>query len=312
MRVVHDLAQVHPASRSYVTIGAFDGVHRGHQQFIAAMVEAAHSTKNTAIALTFDPHPALILGYPPPPLLTTAKERAEYLAALGLDVLLVLPFTPATARTLAVDFIDALNHRLHLSELWGGSDFALGYRREGNVSFLQRLGAERGFTMRIVEPLVWEGTLVSSSRIRTALKAGDIDQATGCLGRPYRLVGVIVQGRGVGRRIGMGTANLSPPPERLIPAGGVYACMAHTEHLGTHPAVVNIGTRPTFAGETLTVEAHLLDFDNDIYDQTLALDFIARLRDERPFPTPDALVTQIQNDIAQARDRLGVVSCSNR
>ena len=320
MHVVHDLAQVHLTSRSYVTIGAYDGVHRGHQQLITAMVEAAHSTVRpsvhgkahaTAIALTFDPHPAVTLGYASPPLLTTTERRAELLAALGLDVLVVLPFTLSTAHTPAIEFIETLSHYLHMAELWGGPDFALGYRREGDVSFLQRLGTERGFTMRIVEPLVWKGILVSSSRIRATLKAGDIDQATGCLGRPYRLTGVIVQGREVGRRIGMPTANLSSSPECLIPAGGVYACMAYIEHLGPHPAVVNIGTRPTFAGQTLTVEAHLLDFDSDIYNQTLSLDFIARLRDERSFPTPDALVAQIQNDIAQARDRLGVVSCHN-
>ena len=177
--------------------------------------------------------------------------------------------------------------------------------------------------MRIVEPLVWDGSPVSSSRVRAALAAGDVDQATGCLGRPYRLAGVIVRGRGLGRRLDVRplrgrplrgpAANLSPPPGRLIPAGGVYACLAHTERLGIYPAVVNVGARPTFAGQTLTVEAHLLDFacreyswrglqrTGDIYDQALALDFVARLRDERPFPTHDALVAQIQNDIAQAR-----------
>jgi riboflavin kinase/FMN adenylyltransferase len=262
------------------------------------------------------------------------------LAALGLGVLVVLPFTPTMAHTPANDFVEALIRHLHLAELWGGADFALGHRREGNVSLLKRLGEERGFRMRVVEPVMWAGTPVSSSRIRIALEAGDIDQATACLGRPYRLTGAVVQGRGVGRRLEVPTTNLSPQSERLIPAGGVYACLAHTEHLGTHPAVVNIGTRPTFAqenlsslaapisgesprgrdskpihpvpGQTMTVEAHLLNFDADVYGQTLSLDFVARLRDERPFPTPDALVTQIQKDIAQARDRLGVVSATKR
>jgi riboflavin kinase/FMN adenylyltransferase len=159
--------------------------------------------------------------------------------------------------------------------------------------------------VHIIEKLVWEGKPVSSSRIRAALKAGDIDEATGCLGRPYRLAGAVLRGHGLGRRFRVPTANLSLSPERLIPATGVYACLAHTQRAGTHPAVVNIGTRPTFAGQTLTVEAHLLDFCGDIYDQTLALDFITRLRDERPFPTPNALVAQIQDDIAQAMSRLG-------
>lgn len=316
MQVVHDgssglaeiLAQAPVEGGGYVTIGVFDGVHRGHQHLITAMVEAAHTAGSTAIAVTFDPHPATVLGRKPPPLLTTPTERADLLAALGLDVLVILPFTPALARTSAADFVAALVQHLRLAELWGGPDFALGYRREGDIPCLQRLSARWSFAMRVVEPLMWEGALVNSSRVRAALKAGDLPQATGCLGRPYRLTGTVVHGRGAGRTMGIPTANITPPPERLIPAGGIYACLAHTERLGTHPAVINVGTRPTFAGHTLVVEAHLLDFDADLYGQTLALDFIARLRDERAFPSVEALVEQIHRDIAQARDVLGVVS----
>jgi riboflavin kinase/FMN adenylyltransferase len=309
MRIVHDLAQARPASRSYVTIGVFDGVHRGHQRLITDMVEAARSGHGSAVAITFDPHPATTLGYEPPLLLTTVEERAELLAALGLDVLVILPFTSATARTRAADFVETLTHHLCLIELWGGPGFGLGYQREGDVPFLRHLGAERGFAVRVVEPLVWAGELVSSSRVRAALEAGDIPEATGCLGRPYRLTGLVVRGDGRGHNIGVPTANLSPLPGRLIPAGGTYACLAHTEHLGRRPAVVNVGTRPTFTGsphgQALVVEAHLLDFDADLYGQALALDFVARLRDERTFPTPDALVEQIHNDIAHARVILG-------
>ena len=307
MRIVHDLARAHITARSCVTVGVLDGVHRGHQQLISALVDAAHSAHNTAVALTFDPHPAATLGHKPPPLLTTAEERVELLAALKLDVLIVLPFTLAIARTSSIDFVASLVRYLHLAELWGGPDFALGYRREGDVPFLRQVGAEQGFTMRIVEPMAWEGEAVSSSRVRAALRAGDVRQAAGCLGRPYRLSGIVVRGRGMGRRLGMPTANLVPSSGRLIPAGGVYACLAHTERLGTHPAVVNVGTRPTFAGQTLTVEAHLLDLSADLYEQVVALDFVARLRDERLFSTPGALVEQVQNDIAQARERLGIV-----
>ena len=270
-----------------MTIGVFDGIHRGHQQLITRMVKAAHSTTGVAVALTFDPHPATVLGHEPLPLLTTVEERAELLAALGLDVMVVLHFTPTTAHTPATAFVEALIHHLRLTELWAGPDFTLGHRREGDIPFLRRLGAERGFTVHVVEPLVWEGTLVSSSRVRAALKTGDVPQATGCLGRPYRLAGVVaplpLQG---GERRGWEGTNVSLPPERLIPTSGVYACLAHTERLGIHPAVVSIGTRPIFGGHTPVVEAHLLDFDGDLCDQVLALDFIARLRDERAFPTP--------------------------
>lgn len=296
----------------YVTVGVFDGVHRGHQQIIVGMAEAARSAGGVAIALVFDPHPAAILetaGRQPLRLLTTVEERAELLATLGLDALIVSPFTKATARTSAGDFVEALIQDLGLIELWGGPDFALGHRREGNVSSLRRLGAERGFSIRVVEPLVWEGDLVSSSRIRAALDAGDAHQATGCLGRPYRLTGQIVHGDGRGGRLGVPTANLSLLPERLIPANGIYVCLARTEHLGTYPAAVNVGTRPTFPGasadQASTVEAYLLDFDGDLYGQTLALDFIARLRDELTFPNIDALIAQMHKDIAQARDILG-------
>jgi len=335
MRIVYDLAQVpslFPPQgvrwEGYVTIGVLDGIHRGHQRLITRMVEAAHSTNGVAVALTFDPHPATVLGHEPLLLLTTVGDRAELLAALRLDVLVVLPFTPATARTTATDFVEALVRHLRLTELWAGLDFALGHRREGDIPFLRRLGAERGFTVRVVEPLVWEGALVSSSRVRAALKAGDIPQATGCLGRPYRLAGVVtttpifppLEGGlgGVGAPppeggVRVSTANVSPSPERLIPAGGVYACLAHTERLGIRPAVVNVGTRPTPPSprkwerdETLVVEAHLLDFDGDLCDQVLALDFIARLRDERAFPNLKTLAEQIHDDIAQARVVLGM------
>lgn len=299
------LSPLQEGAKSYVTVGVLDGVHRGHQQLMAGMAEAAHRGGDIAVALVFDPHPATALGYEPPLLLTTLQERAELLAALGLDVLIVLPFTRALARTPAADFVETLLQDLHMAELWGGPDFALGHRREGNVQFLQRLGADRGFAVRVVEPLMWAGAPVSSSRVRDALRAGDIDQATGCLGRPYRLTGIVVHGDGRGHAIGVPTANLSPLPERLIPADGIYACLAHTEWLGTHPAAVNIGTRPTFDGHDVTVEAHLIDFGADLYGQTLALDFCARLRDEVAFPNVDALRAQMQKDIAQARDILG-------
>lgn len=301
------LSPFQKGAKGHVTIGVFDGVHRGHQQIIVGMVDAAHAAGDVAVALVFAPHPAATLGYEPPPLLTALDARTELLAALGLDVLIVIPFTQALARTSATEFVEALLQHLHLTKLWGGPDFALGHRREGDVSFLRRLGAEREFAVRVVEPLIWEGDLVSSSRVRAALRVGDIDQATGCLGRPYRLTGAVVHGDGRGRSLGIPTANLAPPPKRLIPASGIYACLAHTEQAGTYPAAVNIGTRPTFDGHDVTVESHLLDFEGDLYDQTLALDFGARLRDEVAFPSVDALMAQMQRDIAQTRDILGNV-----
>lgn len=296
MRIVHDLAQAHPASRSHVTIGVFDGVHRGHQQLITKMADAAHATGSTAVALTFDPHPATVLSHAPPsPLLTTPEERAQLLAALGLDILVVVPFTLATSRILALDFVTALMEHLRIAQLWTGPDFALGYRREGNLPFLRRLGAERGFTVRVVEPMVWQGAVVSSSRVRAALRGGDIQEANGCLGRPYRLSGVVtpprlppgreIEGAGEGgRSSGTHTATISPPPKRLIPASGVYACLMHAEHLGTCSTVITIAHPPALdeAADrpSLVVEADLEGCDADLFERVVALDFIARLGDE--------------------------------
>jgi len=301
MHIIHGLNQIHLTSRSYVTIGVFDGVHRGHQQLIGDMARAAHAAESVAVVITFDPHPSAALGYDPPLLLTTVEERVDLLAALGLDLLVVLPFTPEMARTPAADFAEPLIQHLRLAELWGGPDFAFGHRREGDVPFLRRLGAERGFGVRVVEPLAWEGDLVSSSRVRAALETGDLPQATGCLGRPYRLAGNVVRGRGEGRKIGTPTANLAFLPARLIPTGGVYACRARTARQGAYPAVVNVETRPTCEGSGLVIKAHLLDFDRNLYGQPLALDFVAHLRDEIAFPSIEALAAQIREDIAQAR-----------
>lgn len=304
MELFRDLDGLHLNIPSHVTIGAFDGVHRGHQHLIGSMTRAAHEAGRLAVVLTFDPHPGALLGRSPVAVLTTPEEKAALIADLGVDILLILRFTPALAGTSAVRFVGMLCQHLNLAELWVGPDFALGHRREGNVPFLQRMGERAGFRVQVVEPLFWRGNVVSSTRIRAALTAGDIEEANGCLGRPYRLAGQVVRGRGLGRRLGIPTANLRPPEGRLIPANGVYACWARTPDGKTWPAVVNVGVRPTIAPDHLTVEAHLLDFDGDLYDQPLALDFIARLRDEEVFPSLNALVAQIQQDILRTREIL--------
>jgi riboflavin kinase/FMN adenylyltransferase len=281
-----------------VTIGVFDGVHRGHQRLITDMVKEAHLADSTAVVLTFEPHPAVTLRAEddrpsrPPLLLTTVEERAELLSTLGLDLLVVLSFTIDTVRIPAADFVDMLMRHLHMAELWGGADFALGHRREGDMPFLRRLGEERGFSVRIVAPFAWEGDLVSSSRVRAALRAGDIRQARGCLGRPYRLLGIVEEGD-VDDSAGGPIVTLSPPPERLIPADGTYACLARTEHVGTHPAVTVIENPsaselapcphphvPT-PGQEGIITVRLVGVDADLRKQTLELDFLARLRGEQ-------------------------------
>jgi riboflavin kinase/FMN adenylyltransferase len=305
MRVVHRLKEVRPVSRSFVTVGVFDGVHRGHQRILQGLTEGAHATGQTAVAVTFDPHPAAVLSGRSPLLLTTVGERIDIMATFGLDALVIFPFTEQVVRTPAASFVEELIRHLHMAELWVGPDFTLGHKQEGDISYLQQLGSERGFEVRVTEPVVWQRKIVRSSRVRQALQRGDVGEANGCLGRPYQLSGVVVHGRGLGRDMGVPTANISPPPNRLIPASGVYACWAQTERWGRYAAAANIGTRPTFASQSsaqgLTVEAHLLDFDRNLCDQVLALDFVARLRDERAYPTLNALVGQLRHDIAQTR-----------
>lgn len=314
MRVVHHLAEARPSqrssgARSYVTIGVFDGLHRGHQRIIKGLVKEAHTVDEEAVAITFDPHPATVLGDRAPLLLTTVGERLKLMAALELDTVVVFPFTEEIVQRTADEFVDELMCHLNLAEIRVGPDFTLGHERQGNIAHLRSLGAQLGFRICVIEPVSWQGDVVRSSRIRDALQRGDIDEANGCLGRPYQLSGVVIHGRGLGKDIGVPTANIAPPPNRLIPASGVYACRAHTERWGVCAAAINIGTRPTFTArpdaQGLTVEAHLLDFDRDLYDQVLALDFIARLRDERAYPTLNALVAQMREDIAQTRAILG-------
>ncbi len=309
MRVVHHLKDVYPApsgsdARSYVTIGVFDGLHRGHQRIITGLVERAHAERRDAVAITFDPHPAAVLADDAPLLLTTVGERLNLMAALHLDTVVVFPFTDEVVRTTADDFVSDLVHHLKPAEIRVGPDFTLGHRQKGDIAHLRLLGSRLGFQVHVVEPVKWRGKVVHSSRIRHALQRGDIEEVNGCLGRPYQLSGVVIHGRGLGQDIAVPTANIAPPPQRLVPKGGVYACRAYTERWGSYAAAVNVGTRPTFtlsSAQGLTVEAHLLDFDRDLYDQVLVLDFIMRLRAERAYPTLNALVTQLQKDIAQTR-----------
>jgi riboflavin kinase/FMN adenylyltransferase len=305
MRVLHGLDDRLPAAHSRVAIGVFDGVHLGHQRLLTEMVQAARAAPGTSVALTFDPHPAAALGRQVPLLLTTVQERIELLAGLGLDLLLVIPFTDKTARTPPSDFVDLLITHLDLAELWMSEGFAIGRGRTGDVAFLRTAGQERGFSTHVVEPFVWKGAPVSSSRVRRALLAGEIDEATGCLGRPYRLHGEVVHGDGRGRLFGLPTANLSLPQGRLIPADGIYACLVRTEQSKEHLAVVNVGTQPSFPGDQRLVEAHLLDFEGDLYGQSLAIDFHERLRDEMVFGNTEQLTAQIEQDICRARAILG-------
>jgi riboflavin kinase/FMN adenylyltransferase len=303
MQHVTSLEALRLTQPACLTIGAFDGVHRGHQALIGEMVGRAHAAGSAAVVVTFYPHPSVVLrGRRPAFYISTPEEKADYLAALNVDAVVTHPFNRDVANVGAADFVARLVEHARLSELWCGADFALGHNRQGGVDFLRAEGARRGFTVNVVEPVLIEGEVISSTRIRQALRDGAVEAAARYLGRPFRLTGQVVEGARRGRAIGIPTANLAVWEERAFPGVGVYACRAESGG-SVRPAVVNIGFRPTFDGSEIrpTVEAHLLDFSGDLYGSTLTLDFIARLRPEVKFPGVEALVAQIQRDIAEAR-----------
>ncbi len=289
--------------RSYLAVGSFDGVHRGHQHLVRSMVGQARAEGGTPTVLTFFPHPSVVLGRRTSTLyLSSPEERAALLASLGVEVVITHPFTLEFSHTSAADIVARLVKDLGLRSLWAGTDFSLGHDREGNREYLAREGARLGFDVHIVEPLVEAGEPISSTRIRRALSEGDMAEVNLCLGREFSLSGEVVKGAQRGSTLGFPTANVAVWEARAVPARGVYATWTHVgaERLAS---VTNIGVRPTFAGqsEAQVVETHILDFSQDLYGQTISVSFVARLRGETKFPGVEALLEQIRSDITQAR-----------
>lgn len=288
---------------SWLTIGSFDGVHLGHQYLIRNLVSAAHRAGAAAVALAFYPHPAVVLGKRSDPFyLTSPEEKAEIMRSLGLDHLINHPFNRQVAATSALEFLNYLHLHLKFRHLWVGPDFALGRGREGNIPTLIRLGEQIGFDLHVIDPILNGGDVVSSSRIRQALMQGDLALANLWLGRPFRLGGEVIHGDGRGRDLGVPTANLEVWDDHAIPNPGVYICKAYRGSQ-TWGAVTNVGYRPTFENqpEKPRVEAYLLDFDQDLYGQTIHLEFLHRLRDEVRFLNVQALIDQMHVDIEQSR-----------
>ena len=268
---------------------------------LATVVARGRHLGLDAAALTFEPHPAQIVRPEHAPLLlTTLDERIPLLAAQGLALLVIEPFTAALSRLRAAAFMERVCDALPLRELWIGWDFVLGHDREGTPAVLRQLGARLGFSVHIIERLATDGPRLSSTAARHALLEGDVATATTILGRPYHLAGRVVSGDRRGTAIGVPTANLALPAGRLVPANGVYVCRAQVAG-EWRPAVTNIGVRPTFDGLRRTVEAHLLEFDGDLYDQPLTLQLLARLRAEQRFGSVAELIAQIRRDVVAAQ-----------
>jgi riboflavin kinase/FMN adenylyltransferase len=285
-----------------VTIGNFDGVHRGHRALVEETLTRARAVAGEAVALTFDPHPARVLSPGRvPPALTTPGQKAELLAGLGLDVLALLPFTPDVARLPPEAFAaEVLKGALGARQVVVGEEFRFGRGRSGDAATLARLGGTLGFDVSALPPIMEGGRPVSSSRVREALAQGDAARAASLLGRPHTVDGTVIAGDGRGRRIGVPTANLDTGGA-LLPDRGVYAGHCRLPQGGTRVAVVNVGERPTFGGRTVSVEAHLLDFSGDLYGRSLRLSFVARLRAEQRFEGAAELVAQIRRDVERAR-----------
>lgn len=291
---------------SWLTVGVFDGVHRGHQEIMGRLTAGAHANGAPAVVLTFDPHPARIFGRSDIKLLTLPGERAKLLGDMGVDVVITHPFDKVVADTTAFDFMKMLKDRLGLKHLVLGYDSTLGRNREGNATRLSEIGLELGYGVEVVSALSDESGVVSSTEIRKLIAVGNVSEAARLMGHPYRLQGLVTHGDHRGRTIGFPTTNLAYAREKIIPAGGIYACWAWVGD-EKYRAAVNVGTNPTFTPDkqTVSVEAYLLDFDRTIYDYVLNLEFVTRLRDELKFDSIDALVAQIREDVRLTREILG-------
>jgi riboflavin kinase/FMN adenylyltransferase len=304
MKVIRDLGQASVERETVLTIGAFDGLHLGHQSLLKRLMRSAQEANRLSGVVTFDPPPRMVLA-PDSNLicLTTTEDKIELLQAWGLDLLVIIPFTWEVARTSARDFVRPLCDRLRMAELWVGWNFALGRGREGNAPALTKLGQEMSFVVHVIEPVSEGGAAISSTQIRNLLGAGRVREGAEMLGRYYQIGGGVVPGAGQERHVGYPTANLNVRQVCTLPGSGTYAAYAIARGK-RYPAVANIGTRPTFGEGPPAVEVHLLDFVGELQGEWVRVQFVERLRDERRFASVKALRTQIKKDIVRAREIL--------
>jgi riboflavin kinase/FMN adenylyltransferase len=284
-----------------ITIGNFDGVHVGHQQIMRRVAAVAHEHGWKAAALTFDPHPTrLVAPARAPRLLTTPEQRARLMLDL-LDEVLILPFTPEIAKLTPEEFArDILSEKLHARTVLVGDNFRFGNRAAGDAATLQELGRKYGFSTEIIHAIFWRGRVISSSGIRQAIEAGEVSLACRMLGRPYALEGQVVPGAGIGSKQTVPTLNLETKAE-VLPKTGVYVTRTHDAGTSREwPSITNVGYRPTFNGHGLTIETFLLSALDGETPQEISVEFLRWVREERKFPTPEALKSQILHDVARA------------
>ncbi len=306
MSFLEQLAQASPPGDTALTIGVFDGLHLGHQHLLSRLKAEAQERGLVPAVLTFRNHPRAVL-HPEEEVawLSDLEERLELLRSAGLDLVVVVDFTRELSLLRPREFLSLLQQQLRLRALVVGPDFALGYQRQGDRPTLEALGREMGFTVTTVEHYVVNGVGVRSTHIRNLITQGDVASAARMLGRHYSIRGTVVRGDGRGRRLGYPTANLSVSTQRLVPGNGIYATWAYVGG-ARYPAATSIGVRPTFGQGQRTVESYLMDFSGVLYHKEMRLEFVQRLRDELAFPSVEALVQRMGQDVAQAREVLTV------
>ncbi len=307
MEIIHDLKEIKPLKNPVLTIGNFDGVHKGHLALFDRVKEIAKGIKGQSVVMTFEPHPIKVIrpgnG---PPLITPIKQKLRLISESGIDVIICLPFTREFASISAHAFVrDILVDLIGVKEVVVGYDYAFGNRRQGDIEFLRNMGQELGFKVHVVDPIYLDNTLVSSTSIRNLIQEGSLPEAKRLLGRDYQISGTVTRGAGRGARmLGFPTANLIPVDE-LIPRKGVYAVIAETGGK-SYFGVCNIGNNPTFGSNALSIETYLLDFKGELLGKDFTIKFVERLREEKTFPSVQELSDQIRRDIEKARELFAI------
>jgi riboflavin kinase/FMN adenylyltransferase len=304
VQIEEELARVKPQKETLVTIGVFDGIHLGHQRLLTHLRDEARRKNWLSGVVTFKSHPKAVLSSENKLLwLSDLETRISLLRGLGIDVIVVLPFTSELSRLTARRFVQLLKEHLKMRGLIVGPDFALGKDREGDAEKLRLLGQEIGFSVEVIPPVVLDGQVVSSSAIRQALAQGDMKKAEKLFGRLFGLNGQVVSGDRRGRGLGFPTANLKLKPEQALPSDGVYATIAHVGY-ELMPSVTSIGVRPTFGGGKRLVETYIIDYEGELLGQRLTIDLVDKLRDEKRFDAVEELKAQMGRDVEQARQIL--------
>lgn len=307
MILITDLGKINKRfTSSVITLGNFDGLHRGHQELIRLIIQRARETASHSMVVTFRPHPLKILAPEQcPPLISIYEEKIELLERLGIDVLVKIPFTLEFAAMEPRAFVkDVLCGLLGAREIFVGYNYRFGKGRKGNIRLLRELGEEFGFVVREIEQVSLDGEVISSTLIRQLLKNGEVEHAAKLLGRDYALSGIVVKGDGRGRGLGFPTANIAPK-HAIIPRNGVYAVRLFVRDK-YYNGIVNIGMRPTFEAHSPAIEVHIFDFDEDIYGEEITVYFVSRIREEKKFRNAEALTNQINADIEIAKHVLSL------